>query len=226
MRPPTPRPHCVRTFLSRKPAKGSREIAALSLLVLALFSAAYWHDWFGLSDKLAASREAIFDRGELWRLVTGNLVHADGSHLVANSLSFVVLAYLLVGYYGVGVFPGLALAMGVVTFAISTLTYPPRATLVGASGIVYWMAGFWLSLYLAIDRRFGVAGRLLRAVGVFLVVFVSASGSPETSHRTHYIGVALGVLCGLVYFLLKKEAIRSREVWELEVIRHDEPTYH
>lgn len=226
MRPPTPQPHCVRTFLSRKPSKGSREIAAAGVLVLALFSAAYWQDWGGLSQWLAASREAVFTRGQFWRLLTANLIHADAQHLIGNSLSFGVLSYLLFGYYGWRIFPLWTVVAGVGTFAISLATYPPQLTLVGASGMIYAMAGFWLSLYLFIDRRFGWINRLVRALGFFLAVFVSASTSPETSHRTHYIGLVMGLLSGSAYFLAARQKIRSRELWEIDVIRHDEPTYH
>jgi hypothetical protein len=78
------------------------------------------------------------------------------------------------------------------------------------------MAGFWLVMYVLIERRLPIRKRLLRSVGVGLVVLMPAALQPFVSYRTHAIGFAVGVAGALTYFLARKEAIRSAEVVERE----------
>ncbi len=204
------------TLLSRKPARGSLGVAAVSVLVLFAGSLVYWTNAAGLAPYLPASREAIFDRSEYWRLFTSILAHADLEHFAANALVFGLLALLLYGYYGALVFPVLSLATGALTIALSLSTYAPRTLLVGASGVVYWMGAFWLALYLLVERRFGLGKRTVRAAGFSILVFLPTVFEPEVSYRTHAIGFGLGVAFGLGYFAARKGALRAAEKMEME----------
>lgn len=204
------------TLLSRKPARGSLEVAAASVATLLVGSLVYWTDASGLARFLPASREAVFGRSEYWRLFTSILAHADFEHFAANALVFGLLAFLLYGYYGALVFPVLSLANGALTTALALSTYEPDTYLVGASGVVYWMGGFWLSLYLLVERRLGFGKRMLRAVGFSLIVLIPTVFEPEVSYRAHAIGFGLGVAFGLAYFAARKPALRAAERMELE----------
>lgn len=199
------------THLSRKPTPGGAPIAIGSIAVLLLFSLLYWSDLFELRSWLPASREAVFARGEYWRLVTTMFIHADVQHFLSNAVVLGVLAFLIHGYYGAGVYPWGMIAVGTLVTGIAIDSYPARTHLVGASGLVYAMAGFWLSLYLLIERRFGPGKRLFRAIGFGFIVLVPTVIEPDVSYRTHFIGFVTGAVAGVVYFQKHKERLRSAE---------------
>ena len=92
-------------------------------------------------------------------------------------------------------------------------TYPPDVRLVGASGVVYLMAGFWLSSYVLIDRRFSVGRRVFRSVGFTLIVLFPTSFEAQVSYRAHAIGFAVGAAYGAFHFWRKRLIFRVVEVW-------------
>jgi len=204
------------THLSRKPARGSFAVAAASASLLLLGSLVYWTDASGLARFLPASRETVFGKSEYWRPFTSILAHADFQHFAMNVLVFGLLAFLLYGYYGPLAFPVLSLANGALTTALSLTTYAPDTFLLGASGVVYWMGGFWLSLYLLVERRVAMGKRIVRALGFALIILIPTVIEPRVSYRTHAIGFGLGVAFGLAYFVFRKEALRAAERMELE----------
>jgi rhomboid protease GluP len=175
-----------------------------------------WRNGASLLPILAASSEAVLERREYWRLLTAIAVHADVLHALSNAIYLGAFAYLLFGYFGVWVFPVLSLAMAVLTNYFSLLTYSPNVALVGASGLVYWMAGFWLSMYLLVERSVGPGKRVLRAVCLALLVLFPTTVQANVSYRTHAIGVALGAVSALAYFQRNRRSIRMAEVVEEE----------
>jgi rhomboid protease GluP len=209
--------HFVReTLLSRKPREWSLEISALFLSVILGTSLLAWRNGAALLSTLAATPEGVLQRHEYWRLLTAVAVHADVMHVLSNVILLTFFTYLLFGYFGFWVFPVLSLAMAGLTNYISLLTYPSGVSLIGASGLVYWMAGFWLSMYLRVERSVTPGKRILRAVCLALLVLVPSTFQPNVSYRTHAIGLGLGVVSALVYFQCNRESIRAAEVVELE----------
>ena len=204
------------THLSRKPANGSGAVAIASVFVLLGTSVLYWTNALGLASLLPASRQSVFIEGEYWRLLTTLGVHASFEHFLSNAIVFAVLAYLLHGYYGPVVYPAWSVALGAVVTAIALTTYPPLTDLVGASGLVYLMAAFWLTLYLLVERRLSLGKRLIRAVGFGLIVLAPTAIEPQVSYRTHALGFAAGILLALAYFSKKKEMLRAHERVEWE----------
>ncbi len=205
------------THLSRKPAGASGWIALASVAALFGVSAIYWTDFLGLTSQLAATREMVFDHKEYWRLLTAIGTHANFQHLLSNAIVFGVLSFLLYGYFGPIAYPVLALAGGVAVMALSLSTYPPMTILVGASGVTYLMAGFWLTLYLFIERRFSPTKRLLRSMGFSLIVLMPTVFEPTVSHRTHLFGFGVGMVLGLGYFYFNKVSLRRAERVEIEL---------
>lgn len=199
------------TYLTRKPAPRSAWVALGSVGLLFVASLLYWSDVLGLSAFLYASRESVFFEGEYWRLGTSMLVHADFEHFLSNGVVLGVLAFLLYGYYGAAVYPGLTLLFGAVVTGLSLRTYPAHIALVGASGVVYMMAGFWLSLYLLLERRIGLGKRLVRAVGFGAIVLVPTAFEASVSYRTHLIGLVVGVALAAAYFSKYKDELRAAE---------------
>jgi rhomboid protease GluP len=204
------------TLLSRKPREYSREVAALTVLTVLWTSLLAWRNGSALLPTLAASSEGVFNQREYWRLLTAVAVHSDLEHFFSNVIFLGLFSYLLYGYFGFWVFPVLGLALAGLTNYLSLLTYPPQVSLVGASGLVYVMAGFWLSMYLAVERTLSIGKRLLRAVGIALVVLFPTSLQEEVSYRAHAIGLGLGAVSAFVYFRSRRASIRSAEVVEAE----------
>lgn len=211
-----PRVVVKETLLSKKPAPHSFMVSAVSVLVLVAASIVYWTDVFGVAELLPASRESVFHRGEYWRLATSVAIHADFQHLLTNAIVFGVLAFLLSGYYGPWVYPGLTLGLGGLVTALSLRTYDAHVNLLGASGVVYFMAAFWLALYLVVERRTALKMRIVRAAGFGIIVLVPTAVEPSVSYRTHVIGFAMGAAAAAAYFTRNKEALRAHERVELD----------
>lgn len=211
------------SLLSMKPAEGSSLVAAVSFLVIMGFSLIFWSNYAELAPQLPASGEQVLNQGQYWRLFTSIFVHADLQHLLSNAIGIVGLGYLLFGYFGFMVYPCMTLVLGAVITMMSLATYPPNTNLLGASGVVYFMAGFWLTLYVCLERRFSVSKRVLRATGFILIFLIPTSFNPETSYRTHAIGFGVGVIIAIVHFALNKTRFRQAEKvtidWE-----DDQPT--
>jgi len=203
------------TWLTHKPAEGSGLVAAASFLVILGFSLLFWSNWSGLGSYYPASPEQVFEQGQYWRLFTSIFVHADLKHLLSNSIGLCGLSYLLYGYFGWKVYPCLMLGVGAFVTLMALTTYPPQTNLLGASGVVYLMAAFWLTLYVCLERRYSVGMRIVRAMGFLLIVLIPTSYSPQTSYRTHAIGFGVGVLVAALYFLANKDRFRFAEEVEI-----------
>ncbi|MCZ6752248.1 MAG: rhomboid family intramembrane serine protease [Acidobacteria bacterium] len=206
----------LETLLSRKPREYSLEVGALSFLTILGISLLAWQNGAALLPTLAATSEGALKEHEYWRLMTAVAVHADMAHFFSNAIFLALFPYLLFGYFGFWVFPILGLGLAGLTNYLSLLTYPAEVSLLGASGLVYWMAGFWLSMYLLVDRSLGLGKRVMRAVVIALLVLFPTTLQENVSYRTHAIGFGLGVVSAFVYFRRNRESIRAAEVVEME----------
>ncbi len=212
----TSEPHVVSTILSNKPGKDAARAVAWTLGVLLFVSALYWWGPPGFATALPASGETVFERGEAWRLVTALAAHADPIHLLSNAVFLAWLIYLSYGAFGPSLYPWAAVPLSAVALAVTLEGYPPNIRVVGASGMLYLLAGAWLTLYVLVERRLSVLKRIVRVVGFFLVVLVPTSIRPEVSYRAHGIGLFFGICLGLAYFLARRDTIRQGERWEWE----------
>lgn len=205
------------TLLSQKPREESLLIALLSLIVLFFVLLLCWRspDLFSL---LVASRHHVQGEQEYWRLLTTIAIHANLTHFFSNAILFTPLAYLLYGYFGFWVFPVAIVVLGSLTNYLSLLTYSPDVQLIGASGVVYLMAGFWLTVYVLVERSHQLKRRVLVAIGMALIVLVPSSLSSRVSYRTHAIGCGFGIIAALGYFQIRKEQIRSLEEIQIEIV--------
>ena len=204
------------TLLSRKPRRDSLRVAAVFVLIVVGASLLGWRNGGAPLASLSANQSAL-DGPEYWRLVTAVAVHSDLQHLFSNIIFVALFSYLLYGYFGFWVFPALGVALAALANYLSLLTYPAGVSLVGASGLVYWMAGFWLSMYLAVERTLSPGKRAMRAVGIAMVVLLPTSFDAGVGYRVHALGFGLGVIAAFVYFRRNREAIRAAEVVEVEV---------
>ena len=203
----------------------SSSLAGLAAIV-AIFvpSVIFWENKWNLAQWLPASGETVIHQHQYWRLLTGILVHSDFKHFLSNAVPLAFFGSLLYGYFGFGIFPCWMLALGCLIHLISIGTYPPEATLVGASGVVYCMAGFWLTLFVLIERRYSIPNRLMRSIGFFLIVFVPSTFEPTVSYRAHAIGFGCGILSAtstLLKIAIKSGKRRSLELEEAVCMMQD-----
>lgn len=204
-----------KSLLSRPPEKGSFRTALLGLSLLMLIFSLDQQTLLGLPGSFSATPEQVFGQREYWRAFTTMLLHADLKHLAANSLFFTGLAYLLNGYYGAWAFPVLSFIAGGLTNLIVLSAYPDGVTLVGISGVVYFMAAFWLTLYCLIQRSVSPGRRLVNAIALSLMLLFPTLFEPRVSYLAHAVGFALGIPFGAALFAVRKRAIRAQEVWRL-----------
>lgn len=210
------------TWLTKKPSPSAWFIAVWSTAFLYFGSVLYWTNTLNASSWMPASYLKVFTQKEIWRLWTTLFAHADFGHLISNSLLFVVLGYFLSGYFGAWIFPALALVMGGVINAIVISQYQGDISLIGMSGVVYWMGGTWLVLYMLLDQQRTVSQRLLRSLGVALGIFMPSSAfDPQISYGAHLVGFIVGILSGGVYYAFRRQAFLSALV-QVELSEEEE----
>lgn len=200
------------TWLSRQPRPEGALAFALATFALVLGSYFAWSNFHGLGELMAASPKKVFQDHEYWRLLTSLLVHEDPKHLLSNSFLFFILGSLLAGYFGTFLVPISAFASGALVNYFALKALPAEVTLIGASGIVFWLGGAWLSLYFLLDRTRSWWQRGLRAFGVALLLFMPAEAfDPGISYHSHALGFIFGVLWGILLYVLQRRNFRAAE---------------
>lgn len=202
---------CTRTFLSHKHYDNSALVAVSLLLVCVLFSHFYWQ---GDYEFLAASFRSVFYEGHYWQLFSTLFVHANLGHLLSNSFMLCLMGFFVHRQYGPLVFPLSCIFVGALVNAYVLNTMPIETRLVGISGVVYLLWGFWLILYILIQRHVSLNRRFMKVVAISLMVLVPTSYDPQVSYLAHGVGLVGGILLGLLTFLIKKDYFRSFEKWE------------
>jgi len=207
------------TWLSRKPHPLAALVMAFIMMALVLGSIASWENIAGARDLMSATKDQVFSHHEWWRAWSTLFVHEDGKHLLSNLFLFFILGSFLSAYFGIFFVPFMAFLFGGITNLYVLSGMPAQIQLIGASGVVFWMGGAWLTLYLLLDRTRSLLQRSLRAGGVGLVLFFPAEAfDPNISYKSHWIGFILGILWSLLYFAFRYKQLRRAEVTEIEEV--------
>jgi membrane associated rhomboid family serine protease len=131
-------------------------------------------------------------------IITSPLIHADFSHLIANSTSFFVLATALFFFYR-----KVALRIFILNYLLSGIflwLFGREAFHIGASGIIYGLAAFLLFS--------GILMRDMRLLTISLIV-VFLYGSmiwglfpvdPQISWDGHLMGAVSGTILALLFY--------------------------
>ncbi|MCB9026869.1 MAG: rhomboid family intramembrane serine protease [Bdellovibrionaceae bacterium] len=207
--------YLVGTLFSKRPHAHSFLISFSMVSLCFVVSSVAWKNknWM---EALSASRYSVFEELKIWQLLTTIFIHADGLHVLSNSFMLFIFGYFVFGYFGGKVFPLYSLIGAGLTNAFALWTYPPHVKLVGASGWVYFLAGYWLCMYLFIERQRTLWARTLRIFGVGLVVLFPSSFEMQVSYRVHGIGLFLGILMGFVYYYIHRKQFINYEKYSLE----------
>ncbi|MGZ3788805.1 MAG: GNAT family N-acetyltransferase [Bacteriovorax sp.] len=199
-------------WITRKMPEGGIKSTLFLVLLLMLGSSLYLNDLWGAGDWMPASAYHVLSKHEYWRLWSALFAHGDLSHILGNLFLFVPFAYFLSHYFSVWLFPFIGFLLGGLINFIVIQTLPMHATIIGVSGVVYWMGATWMSLAFLIDRREAPTQRFLKLTGVSIVLFFPTTFMAEVSYLSHFLGYVLGVVTGTVVYLLFRERFRRAEV--------------
>jgi len=177
--------------LARSPARvrASLVLAVGCVLVYGL------QRWFDPDLSLAAIFSAtLFRAGEFWRLLTGNLLHADTYHLVGNLLFLVGLGALVEISLGTTRTAWVMGASAVGAMGACLATGYEQA--LGASGIVFGLLGAALWLELRCADRVPATRRIPRRLLLAVLAFVVAGSLvfPGVAVAAHVGGFLAGIL--------------------------------
>ena len=78
-----------------------------------------------------------------------------------------------------------------------------------------------MTLAFLIDRRESWGRRIIKVVGVTMVLFLPDSFRPNVSYMAHFVGLILGVFSALLLYAINYRQYEAAEVTE-EVIETDE----
>lgn len=204
-------------YLSKKKFSFGETFAVLYIAISIILSLTYWNN-ADYASLLAANFKQAVGMSEYWRLFTSTFVHADLKHFLSNLLMLYILFYFNAAFFG-GVFTLVhTFIAGTIINYLTLSFYPPEVTLVGASGVVFYLWGFWLVLYLFIQTQYHIMSRFLRVGAIFFILLVPSSLDPQTSYSAHYIGFVLGLFSGGFYFLFNRKTLMGHERWNYEYI--------
>ncbi len=210
--------HLIGTMITGKLSAKAFVVASLTTILFMGVTLFYWLVPEAIAGLFPAVRSQIFQHGQIWRVFTAMFVHADLEHLLSNMYMLWIFSFFVFGYFGFGIFPVASILLGAAANALAVLTYGPTTELLGASGLVYILGGFWLTLYPLIQRQYSVVNRTVRALGIALIIFAPSSFVPTTSYITHAIGFTLGVALGIFYFMKNKNKVRSYEIYRISYV--------
>jgi len=202
----------VENWMTRKlPEKGYWSPLFLVTLLIA-GTALFLNDVFHLGQLMPASYETVVIKKEYYRLWSALFAHADLEHIMSNLFMFVPFAYLLAHYFSLWLFPLIGFLLGGLINLVVVHYLGGHITIIGVSGVVYWMGATWMSLSFFIDRRESILSRFIKLSGVSLVLFFPTTFLPEVSYLSHFLGYIFGVLTGAVVYLVFKKRFLAAEV--------------
>jgi rhomboid protease GluP len=196
----------TKTLLSKKPSPQSILMGLVSYLILLIA--------FIIDDQnMTANGFQVYEQGEYWKAFTTSLMHGDFVHLGHNTLFFIAFSVLLNSYFGFWIFPLLSFVVGGLINLIALKIYEPQITLVGISGVIYFMAAFWMTMFVLLERHMSLYKRIMITTGVSLILFFPEAFVKNISYLAHGLGFGMGIVLAGAYFWLKRTKLQSHEVW-------------
>ena len=213
-------------WLTRKPASEAESLTAILASIVAVMTWMFWNDVFHANEWMSASGVQVFEKHEYWRLWTSLFAHADPGHLVSNAILFIPLSFFLTGYFGPFFFPLFGFFVGGLVNIVALKTMTPQSSIIGISGLVYWMGSAWLTLYLLIGSRESFRRRAGKALFIAAALFAPQTFEPNVSYVAHFFGFVFGVPSAFAYYFFNRERIKSAEVYELVIDDDDDDDAH
>lgn len=213
-------------WLTNKPASSKRRqsfnLTLFLCFVFLVSTLSYLQFLLDANVWMPASGEMVFQKHEYWRLWTTLFAHSDLGHVLSNLLLFFPFSYFLMSYFGFLFFPVVGLVIGGLINYFVLMTMPESVSVIGVSGVVYWMGAAWITLSLLIDRRGSFQKRLIKTIGISAMLFFPQTYKPEISYLSHLLGYAFGIVSALVFYYFNRQKFKSAEVIEVIVEEPDE----
>lgn len=201
-------------WLTQKPKDSAFIITILMTALHHISGFIFLSGLFQAQKWMPAKAHEVFINHELWRPWSALFAHADLGHLINNSILFLPLTYLLTSYFGVFLFPFLGLALGGLINLWVLRTLPAQTSLIGMSGVVYWMGAVWLTLFVLIDTRKSLRRRLSVVLFLTVVLLAPQTYEPTTSYLSHLLGFIVGIFSALIYYFTNRQKILAAEIKE------------
>lgn len=147
------------------------------------------------------------ESGQVYRLITGVLMHANLQHLLLNIVGMCVFGSFVEILYGTRTF-WLVLVVSTLTGAAGTTLFSPHAS-VGISGGVYGLAFFLVS----VSAKEGRAVPVFTRLSAFISIMVSLAISYVAREKYDVFAHAFGALGGVVLGILHRHAMSRLAVW-------------
>lgn len=171
--------------------------------------------FFTVPNHLLSFDRDLIDKGEGWRIITGNLAHTNGWHLLLNLSGLAVLYSLFREYLTGWRLPVLLLLLGTAVGLGIWWWCPQTQWYMGLSGLLHGLF-VWGAMQDIRYRRYSGWLMLLGIVIKLGLDFYSAGESPVSAligarvHiESHLIGSASGLLLGLFPIGLGVQAVKS-----------------
>lgn len=152
-----------------------------------------------LRHLFAASADKILN-GDLYRITTALLLHADGLHLIGNVVGMAIFATAVCSTAGFGAGGLMILASGMLGNLANALLYKSGHHSIGASTAVFGAIGIAAAHQLI--TKWQQTGQRFKAwvpFGGGLALLGLLGSSPNTDLMAHFFGFILGFLIGIFF---------------------------
>jgi membrane associated rhomboid family serine protease len=174
----------------------------LGTLLIALAAITFGANQLSIDPKLAAlfglSRYGVFERGWVFQLVTGNLIHINLFHLIAN-LSVLMLLSAYEWRVGIRRYMGVFLIAAIMSSVIDLFLMNENTVSMGASAGICGLAAAYFVDHRDTSRKEWVIGILsvLALVGVYS--FLGNVDAGKAGYTVNWIAHVSGALVGGSY---------------------------
>ncbi|MGH7959805.1 MAG: rhomboid family intramembrane serine protease [Opitutaceae bacterium] len=182
-----------------------------AVTVLALFNySGRWPDWH---DRGALDTQAVFERGEWWRVLTALFLHVDAAHVISNALGGLLVFSAVVSTFGRLRGWSLLLPASVLgNIAVAAVNYPGPYSSVGASTAIFAGVGLLTGRSIRVAWRSVHPHRWRAMFGPFaagiIVLALHGAGGQRVDVGAHLTGFLAGLAVGFVAGLLKPRVPR------------------
>jgi rhomboid protease GluP len=155
-----------------------------------------------LFEQLSGVNLSIIE-GELWRLVTPIFMHSGFSHVLFNSFSLVLFGPALEKMIGSFRFTLVYLITGISANLATLIIEPLTYTHVGASGAIFGLFGFYISMIVFHKSVFSKENSQL-LITITVISIIMTFLQPNINITGHLFGLLSGFLIGSFSFRNKK----------------------
>jgi rhomboid protease GluP len=216
-----PAPAKPLSALATKPPVAFLTVPVCMALLFAVTSVAYWRD--PRTYDFWVSKQSITVDGQYWRLFTALFTHSDFLHLLSNLPLFLIFGWYLRSFFGLRMFPIVALLAGIASNFLTVIFYAENTRLVGASGMLYAMVGLWLLYYVRFETVYKFWNKVMRATAFALVLLFPTTFQENVSYLAHFWGFVSGLVLGVLFLPITSVQLT---VSNPEVPNEVSPTLH